>query len=98
MKLVKLGVLLNIINKKEYLVDVFSNIDLVKDAFNNLQGKHSDPSSCVAMFAVEFLENGDLKFSDGKYKTLPVVETPNIVDGYVLGDGPVIFNKDGVID
>ena len=76
-------------------VQLFADKTGVDLAFENLKGKLGDPQSRATLLWVKYNE-GDSPLIVAASKMLPVVAPiEDIPDGFVLGKGPVKFEKEG---
>ena len=89
----QLGVLLMEEVGGEVSVQLFADSLKAGEAFDNLVGRPVDPPRRATYLALGFDEKG-VSISNSVSKMLPVLEPmENRPDGWVLGDGPVKFEK-----
>ena len=87
----KLGVLLMEDQNGEVAVQLFADADLAKAAYENLSGSPADPIRRATFISLKYGESSE---SGVHSKMLPVILDPDKQpDGYVLGQGPIHFEK-----
>ena len=90
----ELGVLLMEDDKGEVAVQLVAELPSVEGAFHNLTGKVGDKSSRATLISLKYRENGIVSEVISRTKLLPVVvPVEDKPDGFVLGSGPVNFEK-----
>lgn len=94
----EIGVLLVEQENGDLAVQLFAEIKGVDEAFKNLNGKPGDkPSRATLLSLFYFMDKETGIQVDGEVKMLPVLEPlDQKPDGYVLGEGPVMFPKEEV--
>ena len=88
----ELGVLLMEDKSGEVAVQLFSDVRGSELAFKDLHGSPGDPSRRATLISLRY---GDGEVSVASLvKELPIIEpVEGRPDGYILGEGPVIFPK-----
>lgn len=86
----ELGVLL-VEDGKGIAVQLFSDPEAMQPAIDEMKGKPSDKPSRITWFNLHY-KDGDVR-CEVKTRDLPIPvgEKP---DGYMIGEGPVRFNKE----
>lgn len=96
----EIGVLLVEQENGDLAVQLFAEIKGVDEAFKNLNGKPGDKPSRATLLSLFYFgdEARGLDINvNGDVKMLPVLEPlDKKPDGYVLGEGPVMFPKEEV--
>jgi len=87
------GVLLVEDDKGEISVQLFANSKILESWFENLNGRVSEPKKRATLLSLRY-ENDKVVDVKSKSKIFPYIESvEDRPDGYVLGEGPVFFNK-----
>jgi len=88
----KLGVLLMEDKDGQMGVQIFADPESLAESFAQLHGKVSDDPSRATFLSIDYKKGKvDVKVKDLPVKDPPRSEKP---DGYVLGQGPVWFDKE----
>ena len=75
----------------EVAVQLFADSDKAKAAYDNLMGSPADPSRRATFISLGYGESFEAKVDS---KMLPVMVLPDKQpDGFVLGRGPIHFEK-----
>jgi hypothetical protein len=91
----ELGVLLMENQAGEVAVQLFSEVKGVEAAFDDLSGSPADKPSRATFISLEYDKDGKFRVSKVSSKILPIIEpVDNKPDGFVLGQGPVKFEKE----
>lgn len=75
-------------------LQLFANKELVKEPFDNLKGSSGNKKSRATLIQIGYTQE-DTVYACAKCKVLPIVESiEGMPDGYILGQGPVTFEKE----
>ena len=91
----EMGVLLMEDEDGSVAVQLFAKPESVLKAFEELKGNPGDKPQRATLLNLRWSADG-VVVVDRQSRMLPVIElTENRPDGFVLGEGPVKFKKDG---